>query len=217
MVARKHHGTDDLENLALACFACNNHKGANIAGIDPTTGELTRLFHPRRDRWEEHFEWDDAVLLGRTPIGRTTVDVLAVNLSHRIQLRKALRDEGSFSASAPLNLFAAGRPLCRDVERPESRDQDRSVKLELVLPQRVVDSTSCLECVEPTGAAFQNRIRHVGHSVSKNLAATHSIGSGPRSPRLSRQRVTNAHVELHWAAGLGLLQELLGRPRRFVD
>ena len=65
VVARKHHGTDDLENLALACFACNNHKGANIAGIDPTTGELTRLFHPRRDRWEEHFEWDDAVLLGR--------------------------------------------------------------------------------------------------------------------------------------------------------
>lgn len=99
VIARKHHGTDDPENLALACFACNNHKGANIAGIDTTTGELTRLFHPRRDRWEDHFEWDEAVLVGRTPIGRTTVDVLAVNLGYRIQLRKALRDEGVFPAA----------------------------------------------------------------------------------------------------------------------
>ena len=98
VIARKHHGTDDPENLALACFACNNHKGANIAGMDPTTGELTRLFHPRRDRWEDHFEWDGAVLLGCTSIGRTTVDVLAVNLGHRVQLRKALRDEGVFPA-----------------------------------------------------------------------------------------------------------------------
>lgn len=96
VIARKHHGTDDFENLALACFACNNHKGANIAGIDSTTGELTRLFHPRRDQWEDHFEWDEAVLLGRTSVGRTTVDVLAVNLNHRIQLRKALLDEGVF-------------------------------------------------------------------------------------------------------------------------
>jgi 5-methylcytosine-specific restriction endonuclease McrA len=99
VIALKHHGTDDLENLALACFACNNHKGANIAGIDPTTGELTRLFHPRRDRWEDHFDWDAGVLVGRTAIGRTTVDVLAVNIRHRVQLREALRDEGVFPTS----------------------------------------------------------------------------------------------------------------------
>jgi len=50
VVARKHHGTDALENLALACFACNNHKGANIAGVDPTTGghRARRRWRPRR-------------------------------------------------------------------------------------------------------------------------------------------------------------------------
>lgn len=58
VIARKHHGTDDSDNLALACFACNNHKGANIAGIDQDRGDVVRLFHPRRDAWEQHFEWE---------------------------------------------------------------------------------------------------------------------------------------------------------------
>jgi hypothetical protein len=52
--------------LALACFACNNHKGPNIAGVDQNTGDVIRLFHPRRDNWEEHFEWRGASLVGRT-------------------------------------------------------------------------------------------------------------------------------------------------------
>jgi len=44
IIARKHHGTDELHNLALACYSCNNHKGPNVAGIDPETGEIVRLF-----------------------------------------------------------------------------------------------------------------------------------------------------------------------------
>jgi hypothetical protein len=96
IIARKHHGTDDLANLALACFACNNHKGPNIAGVDPETGTVIRLFHPRQDRWEDHFEWRGAVLVGRTPIGRATIDVLAINLPYRIRLRQVLILEGVF-------------------------------------------------------------------------------------------------------------------------
>ena len=99
IIARKHHGSDELGNLALACFACNNHKGPNIAGVDPETGEIARLFHPRQDNWKDHFEWQDAVLVGRTAVGRATIDVLAVNLPYRIQLRQMLILESVFPPS----------------------------------------------------------------------------------------------------------------------
>lgn len=93
---RKHRGSDDPNNLAIACFACNNHKGPNLSGLDPQTGKMTRLFHPRRDRWEDHFEWNGALLVGRTAVGRTTIEVLAINLEHRLALRAALIEEGVF-------------------------------------------------------------------------------------------------------------------------
>ena len=96
IIARKHHGTDELDNLALACFACNNHKGPNIAGIDRDSGEVVRLFHPRQDRWQEHFDWNGASLVGLTQTGRVTVDVLAMNLPHRIRLRESLIAERVF-------------------------------------------------------------------------------------------------------------------------
>ena len=47
IIARQHGGETDANNLALACVHCNRHKGPNIGGIDPATGSLTRLFHPR--------------------------------------------------------------------------------------------------------------------------------------------------------------------------
>ena len=96
IVPRKHHGPDDAANLALACFACNNHKGPNLSGLDSQTGQMTRLFHPRKDKWGEHFEWNGAWLVGRTSMGRVTIDVLAINLPYRCALREALIEEGVF-------------------------------------------------------------------------------------------------------------------------
>ena len=96
IIARKHHGTDELGNLALACYACNNHKGPNIAGLDSEMGAVVRLFHPRQDLWRDHFRWQDTVLAGRTSIGRVTIDVLAINLPHRLRLRQMLILEGVF-------------------------------------------------------------------------------------------------------------------------
>ena len=58
IIAQKHHGPTVGENLALCCYSDNSYKGPNIAGIDPYRGEVTRLFHPRRDVWDEHFQWD---------------------------------------------------------------------------------------------------------------------------------------------------------------
>jgi hypothetical protein len=77
--AVQHGGLTGLENLALGCLHCNAHKGPNVAGIDPDTGQLTRRFNPRADRWDDHFRWDGPRILGLTAIGRTTVAVLAMN------------------------------------------------------------------------------------------------------------------------------------------
>lgn len=96
IIARKHGGPDTADNLALACFACNHHKGPNIAGLDPRTERITCLFHPRRHKWLRHFRWHGAVLVGSSPIGRATVAVLEINLPHRIALREALIEEGLF-------------------------------------------------------------------------------------------------------------------------
>jgi hypothetical protein len=96
IIALKHRGPTRPSNLCLACFACNNHKGPNIAGIDPRTGKLTPLFNPRRHKWGRHFRWDGPVLVGLTPIGRTTIAVLEINLAYRVDLRQGLINEGSF-------------------------------------------------------------------------------------------------------------------------
>jgi hypothetical protein len=90
VIARKHHGTDDSSNLALACYYCNGYKGPNIAGIDPLSGQLVRLFHPRSDEWKMHFSWDGPVLNGLTAIGRATLDVLRINHPAMIEIRRWL-------------------------------------------------------------------------------------------------------------------------------
>lgn len=87
VIPKKHGGNDDPENLALACIDCNLHKGSNLAGLDPATGELTELFHPRRHTWGEHFEWRGVLISGKTPIGRTTIAVLELNSEEQLQLR----------------------------------------------------------------------------------------------------------------------------------
>ena len=90
---RHHHGSDDEFNLAFACHFCNRHKGSNLAGIDPETGELTRLFNPRTDNWNAHFRIQAGRILGLTPVGRTTVYVLNMNRPDRVRIRVELEPE----------------------------------------------------------------------------------------------------------------------------
>ena len=96
IIAEKHGGRTVAGNLALACPHCNRDKGPNIAGINPNTGQTVRLFHPRQDHWEEHFRWEEARLVGRTAIGRATVQVLSMNAEDLLLIRIALRQEGAF-------------------------------------------------------------------------------------------------------------------------
>jgi hypothetical protein len=94
IIAQQHRGQTVDSNLALACMHCNLHKGPNIAGVDPETGQLSTLFNPRTQKWHEHFQWHGPVVVGLTMIGRTTVATLALNLAEFVAARAALMDEG---------------------------------------------------------------------------------------------------------------------------
>ncbi|MCY3575089.1 MAG: HNH endonuclease signature motif containing protein [Chloroflexi bacterium] len=97
IIAIKHGGDDNSDNLRLSCAECNLSKGAEVAAIDPLTGEATRLYHPRYQTWDAHFRIDsDAKLTGTTPEGRTTILVLRMNDSARIEQRNIERLLGSY-------------------------------------------------------------------------------------------------------------------------
>jgi hypothetical protein len=79
-------GSDDEQNLWLACRLCNHYKAAQTHARDPVSGRRVRLFNPRRQRWSRHFAWQESspYLFGRTACGRATV--LALNLNNLIAI-----------------------------------------------------------------------------------------------------------------------------------
>lgn len=81
-------GDNEPTNLCLACYRCNEFKNIQTAGKDPLTGMLSPLFHPRNQRWKDHFAWseDGQYLLGLTSTGRATIETLRMNDQ---QLRQA--------------------------------------------------------------------------------------------------------------------------------
>jgi HNH endonuclease len=96
IIARKHGGRTSLSNTAMGCYHCNYHKQTDLVGIDPLTGKRTLLFNPRRHKWQSHFRWEGIFLLGKTAIGRTTIEVLAINDEQMVDLRSMLQEEGVF-------------------------------------------------------------------------------------------------------------------------
>ena len=94
VIARQHGGKTQLNNLALACPRCNRNKGPNIAGVDPVNRKIGPLFHPRRDRWSDHFRWHGPRLIGLTEAGRITIRVLGINQPEALRIRRELIAEG---------------------------------------------------------------------------------------------------------------------------
>jgi hypothetical protein len=90
IVPRKHRGRTVAGNLAWACIYCNGYKGPNLTGRDTATGKITRLYHPRRHKWSYHFRYQGGTLIGRTAIGRTTIDVLQINRPYLVAIREVL-------------------------------------------------------------------------------------------------------------------------------
>lgn len=92
VIAEKHGGATDIENLAFACWRCNRHKGSDLTSFDPLTRELSPLFNPRTQVWAEHFTYQGQQIIGSTPEGRTTVNLLRLNSEER--QRERLYGEG---------------------------------------------------------------------------------------------------------------------------
>jgi len=89
-------GDASLNNLALSCQGCNNHKYNKLLVIDPLTFDEVLLYNPRLNSWKDHFHWsyDYSLILGITKIGRATVEELRLNRKGLINLRKILYKEG---------------------------------------------------------------------------------------------------------------------------
>lgn len=85
-------GKTVLSNLTYACQGCNGHKFTHTAGRDPATRQKVSFFNPRTQKWSDHFTWNDdfSLIIGKTPIGRATVESLQLNREGCIHLRLAL-------------------------------------------------------------------------------------------------------------------------------
>lgn len=91
IIPRKHGGETTLENLALACWRCNIHKGTDVAAYDLKTGDLTPLFNPRTQIWTEHFQVnDDGIIESLTATARVTIRILRFNDEERVEERRGL-------------------------------------------------------------------------------------------------------------------------------
>lgn len=97
IISVKHEGSSDPGNLALACGACNRHKGTNLGTYLDNQRRFVRLFDPRRDIWSDHFELqEDGQIIPQTRVGRATLKILQMNDPDRIILRKVLMAAGRY-------------------------------------------------------------------------------------------------------------------------
>ena len=89
LTPRARGGTDEEANLWPCCQPCNGFKQARTQARDPRSGELVPLFDPRRQRWGEHFAWEDGgrVIVGQTATGRATVAALQLNRVELVMAR----------------------------------------------------------------------------------------------------------------------------------
>lgn len=102
IISRKHGGSSESENLALACVFCNLHKGSDIASISPQTGKLVRFFNPRNDRWNKHFRLSGAKIMSLSDIGEATVRILKINSEDRLLERQILINLRCYPSEAAL-------------------------------------------------------------------------------------------------------------------
>lgn len=90
VVPRSGGGSDEADNLALACPSCNLGKSNRVVALDPLTDEQAALFNPRTEAWADHFEWTEGrEVIGRTATGRATVAALNFNHPRRVLIREA--------------------------------------------------------------------------------------------------------------------------------
>ena len=104
IISRKHGGSSELENLALACVFCNRYKGSDIASLIPETGELIRFYNPRVDRWREHFRLSAVLIEPLTEISEATIRILQMNHDDQFLERQVLSRHGRYPSEAAVLL-----------------------------------------------------------------------------------------------------------------
>jgi hypothetical protein len=94
ILPRSKGGSDSNKNLAFSCQGCNGHKHTATQAVDPIKGDVTDLYNPRTNLWDEHFIWDEnfSIIVGKTAIGRATVMRLRLNREGVVNLRQVLRE-----------------------------------------------------------------------------------------------------------------------------
>ncbi len=97
VIALKHGGLTEIDNLALSCTLYNKHKGSDLASVDPETGALVALFNPRLDNWAEHFRITDGHITPLTPTARATTRLLRLNAPERVEERSLLLRAGALT------------------------------------------------------------------------------------------------------------------------
>lgn len=105
IISRKHGGSSELDNLALACVFCNRHKGSDIASLVPETDKLIRFYNPRADRWSEHFRLKGIVIEPLTEIGEATIRILQMNHEDQLLERRVLNHRGRYPNYSALMLI----------------------------------------------------------------------------------------------------------------
>ena len=96
IIAEKHGGVTEANNLALACPFCNRAKGTDLGSIDSQTGQLTAFFNPRQQSWPDHFEFDGVKIVPLTAEARVTESILRLNHPDRLREREQLQQSGRY-------------------------------------------------------------------------------------------------------------------------
>lgn len=105
IISLKHGGATAADNLAHACLRCNRHKGSDIGSIHWPTGQFTRFFNPRPDRWSDHFQLHGAEILPLSAIGEVTARIFGFNTPKRIEEREALIEAGLYPSAEALEIM----------------------------------------------------------------------------------------------------------------
>lgn len=97
IIAEKHGGYSQSDNLCLACSECNRYKGSDLCSLDSETNAIVPLFHPRQQRWADHFRAADGIIEALTPTGRVTARLLQLNRMDAIDRRRSLMRLGRWA------------------------------------------------------------------------------------------------------------------------
>jgi len=96
IVALKHGGGNEIENLAYACPHCNNHKGPDLTTFLDDYEDIVPLFNPRRHQWADHFNAVKGEILPLTRMGEATIKLLRFNQPDLLILRQLLTQSGRY-------------------------------------------------------------------------------------------------------------------------